>query len=134
VDNVIGGGQGIITQQDPFTPVKLHPFAIGGLASLMINCLDTIPIPGTDGGRMSQSLLGRSGQVAFGGVVYFALLAYTFFSGHKDIFLTFLLINSFTRQDNEIPCRNEIDRANLGQAAIALLMWCIAILALTPLD
>jgi hypothetical protein len=134
VDNVIGGGQGIITQQDPLTPVKLHPFAIGGLASLMINCLDTIPLPGTDGGRMSQSLLGRSGQVAFGGVVYFALLAYTFLSGHSDLFLAFLLINSFSRQDNEIPCRNEIDRAGLGQAAIALVMWCVAILTLTPLD
>ena len=134
VDNVIGGGQGIITQQDPLTPVKLHPFAIGGLASLMINCLDTIPLPGTDGGRMSQALLGRSGQVAFGGVVYFSLLAYTFLSGHRDIFLAFLLINSFARQDNEVPCRNEIDRASLGQAAIALVMWSVAILTLTPLD
>lgn len=134
VDNVIGGGQGIITQQDPLTPVKLHPFAIGGLASLMINCLDTIPLPGTDGGRMSQALLGRSGQVAFGGVVYFSLLAYTFFSGHRDIFLAFLLINSFARQDNEVPCRNEIDRASLGQAALALVMWSIAILTLTPLE
>jgi len=134
VDNVIGGSQGIITQQDPLTPVKLHPFAIGGLASLMINCLDTIPISGTDGGRMSQSLLGRQGQVAFGGVVYFGLLVYTIFSGNRDIFLTFLLVNSFSRQDSEIPCRNEIDRASLGQAATALVMWCVAILTLTPLN
>jgi DNA-binding transcriptional MerR regulator len=134
IDNVIGGGQGIITQQDLLTPVKLHPLAIGGFASLMINCLDTIPLPGTDGGRMSQSLLGRSGQVAFGGVVYFALLAYTVFSGHRDIFLALLVINSFARQDIEVPCRNEIDKAGLGQAAIALLMWSIAILALTPMD
>ena len=134
VDSVIGGGQGIITQQDPFTPVKLHPFAIGGLASLMINCLDTIPLPGTDGGRMSQSLLGRSGQVAFGGVIYFALLVYTAFSGHREIFLSFLAINSIARQDNEIPCRNEVDKAGLGQATIALLMWSVAILALTPMD
>ncbi len=134
IDNVIGGGQGIITQQDLLTPVKLHPLAIGGFASLMINCLDTIPLPGTDGGRMSQSLLGRSGQVAFGGVVYFALLAYTAFSGHRDIFLALLVINSFARQDIEVPCRNEIDKADLGQAAIALLMWSIAILALTPMD
>jgi len=134
VDNIVGGGQGIITQQDPLTPVKLHPFAIGGFASLMINCLDTIPLPGTDGGRMSQALLGRSGQVAFGGVVYFALLLYTVFSGHRDIFLAFLIINSIARQDNEVPCRNEIDKAGLGQAATALLMWSIAILTLTPID
>ena len=37
-------------------------------------------------------------------------------------------------QDNEIPCRNEIDRAGLGQDSIALVMWSVAILALTPLD
>ena len=52
VDYVLGGGDGIILKQDPSTPVILHPFAIGGLSSLMINALDTIQIAGTDGGRM----------------------------------------------------------------------------------
>lgn len=134
-DYVLGGGQeGIIIQQDPLTPIKMHPFAIGGFASLMINCLDTIPIPGTDGGRMSQALLGRPGQIAFGGVVFFSLLGYAFLSGHRDIFLTFLLVNSFARKEQEIPCRNEIETAGLGQAATALVMWCVAILTLTPIN
>ena len=134
VDYVLGGGDGIILQQDPTTPVLLHPFAIGGFAGLMINALDTIPLAGTDGGRMSQALLGRPGHVAFSGVVFIALVGYTFFTGNKDIFLTYLFITSFTQQDLEIPARNEVDQAGLGKAAIALTMWSVAILALAPVN
>ena len=132
VDYVIGGGDGLLLQQDPTTPVLLHPFAIAGLAGLMINALDTIPLAGTDGGRMSQALLGRPGHVAFSGLTYIAILLYCIFSGHQDIFLTYLFVTSFTQKDLEIPARNEVDQAGLGQAAIALTMWCVAILALTP--
>jgi len=132
VDYVLGGGDGLLLQQDPTTPVLLHPFAIAGLAGIMINALDTIPLAGTDGGRMSQALLGRPGHIAFSGLTYFAILLYCIFSGHQDIFLTYLFVTSFTQKDLEIPARNEVDQAGLGQAAIALIMWCVAILALTP--
>jgi hypothetical protein len=134
VDYVLGGGDGIILQQDPSTPVILHPFAIGGLSSLMINALDTIPIAGTDGGRMSQALLGRSGHSAFSGVMYVAIIFYTLFSGHQDIFLTYLFMMGFAQKDLEIPSRNEVDYGNLGQAVIALTMWCVAILTLAPVN
>jgi hypothetical protein len=132
VDYVLGGGDGLILQQDPSTPVLLHPFAIAGFAGLMINALDTIPLAGTDGGRMSQALLGRPGHVAFSALTYIAILLYTLFSGHQDIFLTYLFVTSFTQKDLEIPARNDVDQAGLGQAAIALTMWCVAILTLTP--
>ena len=132
VDYVLGGGDGLLLQQDPSTPVILHPFAIAGIAGLMINALDTIPLAATDGGRMSLALLGRPGHVAFSGLVYFAILLYTIFSGHQDIFLSYLFVTSFTQKDLEIPARNEVDQASLSQAAIALTMWCVAILTLTP--
>ena len=132
VDYVLGGGDGLLLQQDPNTPVILHPFAIAGIAGLMINALDTIPLAATDGGRMSLALLGRPGHVAFSGLVYFAILLYTIFSGHQDIFLSYLFVTSFTQKDLEIPARNEVDQASLSQAAIALTMWCVAILTLTP--
>ena len=128
----MGGGDGLLLQQDPNTPVILHPFAIAGIAGLMINALDTIPLAATDGGRMSLALLGRPGHVAFSGLVYFAILLYTIFSGHQDIFLSYLFVTSFTQKDLEIPARNEVDQASLSQAAIALTMWCVAILTLTP--
>ena len=132
VDYVLGGGNGIILNQDPSTAVPLHPLAIGGLASLMIQALDTIPIAATDGGRMSQSLLGRTNHIAFSGLITFGLLGYVILSDHQDIFLTYLLLNSFVQKDLEIPIRNEVDNAGLGQAAIALVIWCVAILTLVP--
>ncbi len=134
VDYVLGGGDGIILQQDAQTAVPLHPFAIGGFAGMMINALDAIPLAGTDGGRMSQALLGRPGHVAFSGIVYFSILVYTIFTGHQDIFLSYLFVTSFTQKDLEIPARNDVDQAGLGQAAIALVMWSIAILTLAPLN
>jgi len=134
VDYVLGGGtDGIILNQDPTTPVILHPFAIGGLAGLMINALDTIPIGATDGGRMSQSLLGRAEQVTFSGILYGGLLLYVILGGHKDLFLAYLLIGSFAQKDLEIPCRNELNKAGLSQAALALVVWCIAFLTLAPM-
>ena len=132
VDYVIGGGNGIILNQDPSTAVQLHPLAIGGLASLMIQALDTIPIAATDGGRMSQSLLGRTNHTAFSGLITFGLLGYVVLSDHKDIFLTYLLLNSFVQKDLEIPMRNEVDNAGLGQVSVALVMWSVAILTLVP--
>lgn len=134
VDYILGGGDGIILQQDPNTPVLLHPFAIAGFAGLMINAIDSIPLAGTDGGRMSQALLGRPGHTAFSGLVYFGLLLYTVFSGHQDIFLSYLFVTSFTQRDLEIPARNEVDQAGIGQAALALILWSVAILTLSPVN
>lgn len=134
VDYILGGGDGIILQQDPNTPVLLHPFAIAGFSGLMINAIDSIPLAGTDGGRMSQALLGRPGHTAFSGLVYFGLLLYTVFSGHQDIFLSYLFVTSFTQRDLEIPARNEVDQAGIGQAALALILWSVAILTLSPVN
>ncbi len=134
VDYVLSGGtgDGIILKQDPNTPIQLHPYAIGGFAGMMINSLDLIPIAGTDGGRMSHALLGRPGHLAFSSIIYGGLVLYTIFSGHTDIILGYLFVNSFTQKDLEIPSRNEVDNAGLGQATIALILWCIAILTLVP--
>jgi hypothetical protein len=134
VDYILGGGDGIILQQDPNTPVLLHPFAIAGFSGLMINAIDSIPLAGTDGGRMSQALLGRPGHTAFSGLVYFGLLLYTVFSGHQDIFLSYLFVTSFTQRDLEIPARNEVDQAGIGHAALALILWSVAILTLSPVN
>eukprot|EP00557_Chaetoceros_sp_GSL56_P007717 CAMPEP_0176504858 /NCGR_PEP_ID=MMETSP0200_2-20121128/16177_1 /TAXON_ID=947934 /ORGANISM="Chaetoceros sp., Strain GSL56" /LENGTH=742 /DNA_ID=CAMNT_0017904357 /DNA_START=56 /DNA_END=2281 /DNA_ORIENTATION=+ len=125
VDYILGGGDGIILQQDPNTPVLLHPFAIAGFSGLMINAIDSIPLAGTDGGRMSQALLGRPGHTAFSGLIYFGLLLYTVFSGHQDIFLSYLFVTSFTQRDLEVPARNEVDQAGIGQAALALIIWSV---------
>lgn len=134
VDYVLSGGSdgGIILKQDPNIAIPLHPLAIGGFAGMMINALDLIPIAGTDGGRMSLALLGRPGHLAFSGVIFLVLFVYSLFAGHADIILGYLFINTFTQKDLEIPSRNEVDDVGLGKAAVALLLWCTAILTLVP--
>eukprot|EP00559_Dactyliosolen_fragilissimus_P002277 CAMPEP_0184859464 /NCGR_PEP_ID=MMETSP0580-20130426/4459_1 /TAXON_ID=1118495 /ORGANISM="Dactyliosolen fragilissimus" /LENGTH=715 /DNA_ID=CAMNT_0027356103 /DNA_START=379 /DNA_END=2526 /DNA_ORIENTATION=- len=130
------GGNGIILGMDPASGVPMHPLAIGGFAGMMINALDSIPFSSTDGGRMSQSLLGRSGHIVFSGSCYFALLIYTIFNDPaRDVFLAYLVINGFFQKDLEVPCRNEVDgegEPGLGRAAAALLIWSMTILTLAP--
>eukprot|EP00560_Eucampia_antarctica_P004539 CAMPEP_0197834038 /NCGR_PEP_ID=MMETSP1437-20131217/20952_1 /TAXON_ID=49252 ORGANISM="Eucampia antarctica, Strain CCMP1452" /NCGR_SAMPLE_ID=MMETSP1437 /ASSEMBLY_ACC=CAM_ASM_001096 /LENGTH=673 /DNA_ID=CAMNT_0043438425 /DNA_START=249 /DNA_END=2270 /DNA_ORIENTATION=+ len=135
VDTFLGGGDGILLGQDPTTAVKLHPFAIAGLTSLMIQALDVIPSGSNDGGRISQSLLGRSGHLVFGGLVYFGILLYVIFNpDNRDFFLAFLLFNGFAQKDMEVPCRDEVQELGVPQAAGALLIWSVAILTLVPLS
>ena len=134
IDYFLGGGDGLILSQDPSTPVPLHPLALGGFAGLLINALDSVPIGSTDGGRLSQSLLGRTGHLVFSSLIFTGLFLYTIFSGHRDLFVTYLIINSFAEKDTEVPCRNEVDgKIGYPQAVASLILWSLAALILTPL-
>jgi len=135
INYVLGGGSeiGSILMQDPSTPITLHPYVIGGMTAFLINCLDLIPIGSTDGGRMSQSLLGRKEHVGVTAFVYGGLLLYGLFGGHTNFFLSFVFLSGLLQKDMEIPCRNELDKADLPRAVAALAVWCVAILALTPI-
>jgi len=107
---------------------------VAGFVGLIINALDSIPIGSTDGGRLSQSLLGRTGHLLFSSLIFAGIFLYTIFSGHRDLFLTYLLLNSFAEKDTEIPCRNEVDdKVGLPQAISSLILWVMAALILTPL-
>ncbi|KAL7518863.1 hypothetical protein ACHAWX_003668 [Stephanocyclus meneghinianus] len=54
VDMILGGGDGILINQEAATQIPLHPIAIAGFVGMIINALDLLPIGSTDGGRMSQ--------------------------------------------------------------------------------
>ena len=132
VDLVLGGGDGILINQDPTTQIPLHPVAIGGFIGLIIHALDLVPVGSTDGGRMSQAILGRVWHLTFSSLVFFVLFIASFTSD-SNILLGFLFIYSFTQRDMEIPCRNEIDKADLPRAVAALVSWILAALILVPL-
>lgn len=132
VDLVLGGGDGILLNQDAATQVPLHPVAIGGFFGLIIHALDLIPFGSTDGGRMSQAVLGRVWHLTFSSVVFTVLLISSF-TTDSGILLGFLFINSFGQRDLEIPCRNEVDKADLPRAVAALVSWLLAALILVPL-
>jgi len=132
VDLVLGGGDGILINQDAATQVPLHPIAVAGFFGLIIHALDLVPIGSTDGGRMSQAVLGRVWHLTFSSFIFFVLFI-TSFTSDNNILLGFLFIYSFTQRDMEIPCRNEIDKAELPRAVAALVSWILAALILVPL-
>jgi len=143
IDTVLFGSDGSTTvhsfgsifQQDPSTPIPLHPYVIGGMTAFLINCLDVLPIGSTDGGRMSQCLFGRRDHVgSVTTLMYVGLLLYALFSGHRTFLLSFIFLSGLLQKDVELPCRNEVDdKVDLPRVGAAFAMWFIAILALTPL-
>jgi membrane-associated protease RseP (regulator of RpoE activity) len=133
VDTILGGGDGILINQEVGTQVPLHPVAIAGFLGMLINALDLLPIGSTDGGRMSQAALGRVWHLTFSSVVFFVLFFATFVSDAQDIFLGYLFLSSFTQRDLEIPCRNEVDKVELPRVIAAVISWGIAALVLVPL-
>ena len=133
IDQIIGGGAGIMLQQEPETLVSLHPFAIAGFVGMIINSLDLIPIGSTDGARISQAMLGRVGQTVVGGLSYVVLLGALIFSDTGDIFLSYCLINSIIQRELEVPCKNEVDRVEYARGAAALAAFFVSALVLVPM-
>jgi len=132
VDLVLGGGDGILINQDVATQVPLHPVAIAGFFGLIIHALDLVPVGSLDGGRMSQAVFGRVWHLTFSSLIFFVLFISSFTSD-SGILLGFLLIYTFTQRDMEIPCRNEVDKVELPRAVVALVSWILAALILVPM-
>lgn len=132
VDLVLGGGEGILLNQDAATQVPLHPVAVGGFVGLIIHALDLVPVGSTDGGRMSQAVLGRVWHLTFSGLVY-AVMFISSFTMDNSVLLGFLFVYSITQRDMEVPCRNEVDKVELPRAVAALVSWLLAALILVPL-
>ena len=133
VDLLLGGGDGILINQDPSTQIPLHPVAIGGFLGMIIHAFDLVPVGSTDGGRMSQAVLGRVWHLTFSSLVFTVLFLSSLFNDGFNLLLGFLFIYSFTQRDMEIPCRNEIDRVDTGRAVAAFVSWILAALILCPL-
>jgi membrane-associated protease RseP (regulator of RpoE activity) len=127
------GGDGSVTLQDPNTAIYLHPYAIAGFTSLMINSLDLLPLGSTDGGRMSLSLLGRKGHSVLGGSVWGFLLISSLFQEHADVLVGAWIVNNIVENDPEVPCRNEVDPVNVPRVFAASCLWLVGILALVPM-
>jgi hypothetical protein len=128
------GGSGYITSQADTTNILLHPFAVAGFTGLVINALSLLPLGSTDGGRMSQALFGRGGHLLVGGVTWFSLLLTTLALDQNDVLLGAWVVYNIAQNDQEIPCRDEVDNVNIWRAAAGFGLWFIAVLALVPLD
>eukprot|EP00956_Cyclotella_meneghiniana_P033018 scaffold92765_cov67-Cyclotella_meneghiniana.AAC.5 len=113
------------------TIIPLHPFAIAGFVSLLVNALALVPVGRTDGGRIALSMFGRS---ASQGLTLFSLTALFVlgFSG-SDLMLFYFGFCVFAQLELEIPLRNEIDDADLLGVTSAVVSWIIMALVLIPL-
>lgn len=134
VDNFFGG-DGYIIGQDPSEAVSLHPYAIAGFCGMMINALEMIPLGSTDGGRLSQSLFGREGHSAVGGLAWLTLLISSFTMGESQgaALTAVWIVTSVTQNDMEVPARDETDVVNLPRSLAAFSMWFLAFLAIVPI-
>ena len=104
--------------QDSATQIPLHPIAIGGFLGLIIHALDLVPVGSTDGGRISQAILGRVWHLTFSSLVFSSHCL----SHHLRRIVPYCLgIYSFT------VLRNEIWKSRV------LSTWLIAALILVPL-
>ena len=153
------------------TLIPLHPLAVAGYFSLLVNALAMIPVgskygtglllimlhfryfissytltpldlqlffddyslmmPGTDGGRVSMALFGRSGSQ----VVTFLSLAFMFVLGlsQSDLLLFYFGFVVFFQSELEIPCRNEVDDVGFSRVLLASFAYFLMLLTLIPM-
>lgn len=113
------------------TIIPLHPFAIAGFVSLLVNALALVPAGRTDGGRISMSLFGRSGSQGLT-LVSLAALFIVGFSG-SDLLLFYFGFVVLAQLELEIPLRNEIDDVGVPGVLLASLAAFLTLLTLVPM-
>mmetsp|Transcript_17552 Transcript_17552/g.37963 ORF Transcript_17552/g.37963 Transcript_17552/m.37963 type:complete len:917 (+) Transcript_17552:50-2800(+) len=113
------------------TLIALHPLAVAGFISLVVNALALVPVGRTDGGRVSMALFGRSGTQA----VTFVSLASLFILGlQSDLLLFYFAFIVFCQSELEIPLRNEVDDVDLSRVILASFAGFLMLLTLIPMS
>ncbi len=105
------------------------------ICSLPTSYLSALPsfssTKGTDGGRISMALFGRSGCQA----VTFASLASLFILGitQSDLLLFYFAFIAFFQSELEIPMRNEVDDVGYPSVLFASFAGFLMLLTLIPM-
>jgi membrane-associated protease RseP (regulator of RpoE activity) len=136
VDSILGNGVLSVSEGALGTPavaamtIPLHPVAVAGYISLIVNALAVLPIGTTDGGRMGLALFGRGAKLVVGNVALAAL----FFVGlgGADLFLFYFAFCIACQAGNEIPARNEYDKVGFSRVGVATFTYVLALLSLIP--
>lgn len=136
VESVLGSGILSIpdgargTQAVASMVIPLHPVAVAGYISLVVNALSMLPIGTTDGGRVALALFGRQGKQAIGGLAMLAILLFGIQG--SDLFLFYYAFCLAFQKGNEIPCRNEVETPDFSRVITATVAYFLALLALIP--
>lgn len=115
------------------TLIALHPLAVAGFFSLVVNALALVPAGRTDGGRISMALFGRSGSQAVT-FVSLACLAILGFGFESDLLLLYFAFITFFQSELEIPCRNEVDDVDFSRVILAGIAGFLMLLTLIPMS
>jgi membrane-associated protease RseP (regulator of RpoE activity) len=136
IESILGGGVLYVPSGALGTPayagitIPLHPVAIAGYISLLVNALSLLPIGTTDGGRMATALFGRPAKVVVGSTFLLAT-ALVGFTG-SDLFLFYFSFLIGFQTGNELPSRNEVDEIAFSRVLVATTAWSLAFLTLVP--
>ena len=137
--------------------VSLHPLAVAGYISLIVNALAMLPVgskyrassiqilcnffshfystkisSATDGGRVALTIFGRNPKIVLGWVTMLALLIAGILG--SDLFLFYFSFVIAFQTGNEVPARNEIDEIGLSRVAVGAVTFALAFLTLIPIQ
>jgi membrane-associated protease RseP (regulator of RpoE activity) len=131
IDNIIPGSL-YVPEGAPTAGimVNLHPVAIAGYISLIVNAISLLPIGTTDGGRLTMALFDRVEKQTIGSLTLLALLYFGLFG--SDLFLFYFSFVIAFQTGNEVPARNEEDSVNFSRVIVATLCYGLVLLTLIP--
>ena len=110
--------------------VPLHPIAVAGYISLVVNALSILPVGTTDGGRAAITMFGRPLKSFVGSMALFGLLLVGL--GGSDLFLFYFGFCIAFQSGNDVPMRNEVDSLDIPRVFFATVVYIVAALALIP--
>jgi len=112
--------------------IPLHPLAIAGFTSLLVNALALLPIGTSDGGRLTMALFDRAEKMSIG-TLTLAVLLYAGLFG-SDMFLFYFSFCLAFQTGNEVPSRNEQDSVDFSRVIVAIVCYGLVILTLVPIQ
>ncbi|CAJ1968826.1 unnamed protein product [Cylindrotheca closterium] len=133
IDNVLKGSL-YVPDGAPMTGIliSLHPIAVAGYMSLVVNALSLLPIGTTDGGRIAMAWFGRPSKLVIGNIFMTSLL-FTGLLG-SDLFLFYFSFVIAFQSGNEIACRDETLEIRSWRVAVAVAAYSLSFLSLVPIQ
>mmetsp|Transcript_6907 Transcript_6907/g.12227 ORF Transcript_6907/g.12227 Transcript_6907/m.12227 type:complete len:672 (+) Transcript_6907:134-2149(+) len=133
------GSAPVTAQPDPFQdPINLafpaNPITIGGVVSLVIVCLNLLPIGRLDGGILARGAFDANTSGFLGFVAFGLLLAGTFGTAETgaDMYFSFGLFCILLQGGFEAPPKDSVSDANDGGKLLAAVLVIGAILLSIP--
>jgi hypothetical protein len=94
-------------------------------------CFQSLFTAGTDGGRISLTLFGRSGTQFVGFITLVGMFLQGVFG--SDLILFFFSFVIFFQSELEIPQRNEVDDMDYSRALLATATGFLVLLTVIPM-